>query len=71
MYIFKISSLIIKKRLLIATLISTITIHNAPFAIRIFARHEVLIRKSVNLNIRISFYKGIKNEMNYKPSKYN
>ena len=34
-----------------------------------FARYEVLIRKSVNLNIPISFYKGFKNGMTYRPSK--
>ena len=51
------------KLLLIATsLIST--------TVRIFARYEVLIRKSVYLNIRISFYRGFKNEMTYKASKY-
>ena len=41
-----------------------------PFTIRIFARYEVLIRKSVNVNIRISFYKGFENEITYNPSKY-
>ena len=40
------------------------------FTVRIFARYEVLIRKPVNLNIRISFYREFKNEMTYKPSKY-
>ena len=41
-----------------------------PFTVRIFARYEILIRKPVNLNIRISFYREFKNEMTYKPSKY-
>ena len=31
---------------------------------------EISIRKSINLNIRISFYREFKNEMTYKPSKY-
>ena len=35
-----------------------------------FARYEVLILKSVNLNIQILLYRGFKNEMTYKPSKY-
>ena len=34
------------------------------------SKYEVLIRKSVCLNIGISFYRGFKNEMAYKPSKY-
>ena len=49
------------KLLLIATsLILTFTVYNIPFTVRIFTRYEVLIRKSVNLNIWISFYKGLK-----------
>ena len=31
---------------------------------------EISIRKSINLNIRISFYREFKNEMTCKPSKY-
>ena len=31
---------------------------------------EISIRKSINLNIRISLYREFKNEMTYKPSKY-
>ena len=37
------------------------TIYNIPSTVRIFERYELLIRKSVNrLNIRISFYRGLK-----------
>ena len=37
------------------------TIYTIPFTVRILARYEVLIWKSVNLNIQISFYRGLKN----------
>ena len=37
-----------------------------PLTLRIFARYEVLIRKLINLNIRILSYREFKNEMTYK-----
>ena len=40
-----------------ASLVSTFTL---PYAVQIFARCEVLIRESVNLNIQISFYRDLK-----------
>ena len=51
------------KLILIATLlVSTFTLQfYIPFTLRIFARFEVLIQNSVNLNIRISFYRRFKN----------
>ena len=43
------------------------TIYNIPFTVWIFTIHEVLIRKSINLNIRISFQGGLK--MNWLTNK--
>ena len=44
-------------------------IYQIPFAVWVFTSYEIFIQKSVNFNIRASFYKGFKNEMTYRPSK--
>ena len=40
--------------------------YNIPLTVQFFARYEVLIQKSVNLNIQISFSRGFKNEITHQ-----
>ena len=47
-------------------LISNFTLLFIIYHSRFKFLQKVLIRKSVNLNIRISFYRGVKNDITYK-----
>ena len=65
------NKLLLKATSLISCILLFI-IYQIPFAVRVFASYEIFIQKSVNFNIRVSFfsfYRGFKNEMTYRPSK--
>ena len=65
---FNNNKLLLKATSLISCILLFI-IYQIPFAVRVFASYEIFIQKSVNFNLRISFYRGFKNEMTYRPSK--